>query len=149
MGRLTYHAVHGCNTEVACWHRTHRVHGKEGNGKRKRTAEAENGNEKKFIKKNRVCQPSACIIIGGKAYKKEGALKRRKRKTENGKRKTENEKRKTENGNNLIKRNFIKVYSSDDMVCADFVRDVRLGRISFNSREDTSMIINSICCDWL
>ncbi len=49
--------------------------------------------------------------------------------------------------NNLIKRNFIKVYSSDDMVCADFVWDVRLGHISFNSREDTSMIINSICCD--
>ncbi len=44
-------------------------------------------------------------------------------------------------------RNFIKVYSNDDMVCADFIRDVRLGRISFNSREDTSMIINSICCD--
>ncbi len=37
--------------------------------------------------------------------------------------------------------------TGDDMVCADFVLDVRLGRISFNSREDTSMIINSICCD--
>ncbi len=30
------------------------------------------------------------------------------------------------------------------MVCADFVRDVRLGRISFNTREETSMVINSI-----
>ena len=38
-------------------------------------------------------------------------------------------------GNNLIKWNYVKFYSDDDMVCADFVREVKLGRISFTTRK--------------
>ncbi len=39
-------------------------------------------------------------------------------------------------GNNLIKWNYVKLYSDDDKVCADFVRDVKLGRISFTTQEE-------------
>ncbi len=40
-----------------------------------------------------------------------------------------------------------EVYSTDDIVCAGFVPDIRLGRIVFDSPEATNMIIDSICCD--
>ena len=48
---------------------------------------------------------------------------------------------------NFLTRNLRKCYSTDDIVCAGFVRDIRLGRIVFDSPEATSMIIHSICCD--
>ena len=49
--------------------------------------------------------------------------------------------------NNFYKSKYIKHYSEDELVCADFVRDIRLGRIVFDSVDTTSCIITSVCCD--
>ena len=47
----------------------------------------------------------------------------------------------------LIKGDFVKVYSNDDIACAEFVRDIRLGRIMFDSIDTTNSILHSVCCD--
>ncbi len=49
--------------------------------------------------------------------------------------------------NFLLKEKFTKLYSNEDMFCGDFVRDIRLGCIYFSTSEETSLIINTICCD--
>ncbi len=49
--------------------------------------------------------------------------------------------------NFLLKEKFTKLYSNEDMFCGEFV--IRLGRIYFSTSEETSLIINTICCDWL
>ncbi len=41
----------------------------------------------------------------------------------------------------LIKGDFVKVYSNDDIACAEFVRDIRLGRIMFDSIDTTNSIL--------
>ncbi len=48
----------------------------------------------------------------------------------------------------LIKGDFVKVYSNNDIACAEFVRDIRLGRIMFDSIDTTNSILHSVCCDW-
>ena len=42
---------------------------------------------------------------------------------------------------------FIKKYSNDDITCANFVRDIRLNLLSFDSVDVTNSIVYSICCD--
>ena len=38
-------------------------------------------------------------------------------------------------------------YSNDDLICANFVRDVRLGNLYFENIDSTNSILFSVCCD--
>ena len=50
--------------------------------------------------------------------------------------------------NNFYKSKYIKQYTEDDAIlCADFVRDIRLHIINFDCADTTSCIISSVCCD--
>ncbi len=53
----------------------------------------------------------------------------------------------SKNNLKLIKGDFVKVYSNNDIACAEFVRDIRLGRIMFDSIDTTNSILHSVCCD--
>ena len=49
--------------------------------------------------------------------------------------------------NSRYKYDFIKKYSNDDITCANFVRDIRLNLLSFDSVDVTNSIMYSTCCD--
>ena len=49
--------------------------------------------------------------------------------------------------NSRYKYDFIKKYSNDDITCANFVRDIRLNLLLFDSVDITNSIMYSICCD--
>ena len=48
--------------------------------------------------------------------------------------------------NNLYKKN-LKVYTVDDHICARFIRDIRLGRLTFHSAHILNTVLYSVCCD--
>ena len=49
--------------------------------------------------------------------------------------------------NKFYMQNFVKSYSNDDIICANFVRDVRLGNLYFDTIDSTNSILFSVCCD--
>ncbi len=50
-------------------------------------------------------------------------------------------------GNLLTIGDYSKVYSSHDTTCGEYVRDIKLGRLVFNTPDETNTILYSICCD--
>ena len=49
--------------------------------------------------------------------------------------------------NSRYKCDIIKKYSNDDITCANFIRDIRLNLLSFDSVVVTNSVMYSICCD--
>jgi len=49
--------------------------------------------------------------------------------------------------NNLRKKNFVKVYTVDDHICAEFIWDIQLGRLTFDSADILNTVLYSVCCD--
>ena len=49
--------------------------------------------------------------------------------------------------NNLRKKNFVKVYTVDDHICAEFIQDIQLGRLTFDSADILNTVLHSLCCD--
>jgi len=53
--------------------------------------------------------------------------------------------------NNLYKKNFIKIYTVDDHICAEYIRDIQLGGLTFDSADILNTVLNtvlySLCCD--
>ena len=41
--------------------------------------------------------------------------------------------------------NYVKLYNESDELCADYVRDIRLHNLTFESSETNEFIIKSIC----
>ena len=50
-------------------------------------------------------------------------------------------------GYNYRTSHSIKLYSDDDRLCSDTVRDIQLGHLHFGSKEETKNILCTICCD--
>jgi len=46
--------------------------------------------------------------------------------------------------NNLCKKNFVKVYTVDDHICAEFIRDIQLGRLTFDSADILNTVLYSV-----
>ena len=54
----------------------------------------------------------------------------------------------TATGYNLMYRTkYLKQYSEDDYFCAQYIRDIRLGHLFFDTRDTTHDIVYSVCCD--
>ena len=49
--------------------------------------------------------------------------------------------------NSLHKHNFVKVYTCDDRICANYIRDIRLGKLLFESSDTLNTVLYSVCCD--
>ena len=49
--------------------------------------------------------------------------------------------------NNYNKNKYVKLYHNDDLMCADYVRDICLRNIVFQSPDITKSILLSVCCD--
>ena len=49
--------------------------------------------------------------------------------------------------NSLHKHNYVKVYSCDDRICTDYIRDIRLGKLLFESSDTLNTVLYSVCCD--
>ena len=48
--------------------------------------------------------------------------------------------------NNLYK-NFVKFYTVDDHICAEFIWDIQLGRLTFDSADILNTFLYSVYCD--
>ena len=54
----------------------------------------------------------------------------------------------TATGYNLMYRTkYLKQYSEDDYFCAQYIRDIQLGHLFFDTRDTTHDIVYSVCCD--
>ena len=49
--------------------------------------------------------------------------------------------------NNLCKKNFVKVYKVDDHICAEFIWDIQLGRLTFESADILNTVLYSVVTD--
>ena len=45
---------------------------------------------------------------------------------------------------NLYKQNFVKIYTTDDRICAEYIQDIQLGKLTFDSSDSSEL-----CLLWL